>query len=59
MLLTRHKEAFLFSTIGGNVKPILGDLLFLDTYLGNILKEIIIVHHEGVSESNLTAAKIM
>lgn len=47
-LLTRFKEAFLFSTVGGNVKPCLNDLLFLDTLLGNSMKEIIIIHHEGV-----------
>lgn len=47
-LLTRFKEAFLFSTVGGNVKPCLNDLLFLETLLGNSMKEIIIIHHEGV-----------
>lgn len=47
-LLTRFKEAFVFSTVGGNVKPCLNDLLFLETLLGNSMKEIIVIHHEGV-----------
>ncbi|KAL7895537.1 carbonic anhydrase [Trichoderma sp. SZMC 28014] len=51
-------EAFVFSTVGGNVKPCLNDLLFLETLLGNSMKEIIIIHHEDCGTTRVTSQMI-
>ncbi|KAL7920590.1 carbonic anhydrase [Trichoderma austrokoningii] len=51
-------EAFMFSTVGGNVRPCLNDLLFLETLLGNSLKDIIIIHHEDCGTTRVTSPMI-
>lgn len=40
-------EAFVIRTVGGNVRPYLNDLLYLEALLNNELRDIIIIHHEG------------
>lgn len=40
-------EAFVIRTVGGNVRPHLNDLLYLETLLNNELRDIIVIHHEG------------
>lgn len=40
-------EAFVIRTMGGNVRPYLNDLLYLEALLNNELRDIIIIHHEG------------
>ncbi|KAH8807299.1 carbonic anhydrase [Xylogone sp. PMI_703] len=51
-------EAFVFRTVGGNLKPYLQDLLFLETLLNSKLEEIIVIHHEDCGTTRITPSMI-
>ncbi|KAJ5564010.1 hypothetical protein N7513_000252 [Penicillium frequentans] len=51
-------EAFVFRNVGGNVKPYLNDVLFLDTFLRNKLEEIIIIHHADCGTTHVAVDDI-
>ncbi|KAJ4860688.1 carbonic anhydrase domain-containing protein [Trichoderma breve] len=54
----RKGEAFVIRTVGGNVRPYLNDLLYLEALLNNELRDIIIIHHEDCGTTRISEEMI-
>ncbi|KAK4083674.1 uncharacterized protein Triagg1_1336 [Trichoderma aggressivum f. europaeum] len=50
----RKGEAFVIRTVGGNVRPHLNDLLYLEALLNNELRDIIVIHHEDCGTTRIS-----
>ena len=52
-------EAIVFRTAGGHVRPILQDILTLDSFIGHgMLSQLVIVHHTDCGASHFSSQGI-
>ncbi|KAL6691740.1 hypothetical protein J3F84DRAFT_161459 [Trichoderma pleuroticola] len=51
-------KAFVIRTVGGNVRPHLNDLLYLEALLNNELRDIIVIHHEDCGTTRISEEMI-
>ncbi len=57
-LIAVRVEAFVIRNAGGSVSNNLVDLLFMDIFLQQSLKEVIVIHHDGEQANSIRKRRV-